>query len=408
MAVVSLLDTDFYKYTMMQVAWKRYRDAQVKFEFFQRDTGQAAPVGAYLDNHALNEEFRRIRWLRLEREELQFLWDTGLFEKDFIEALKMIDLPKIECYIDNDGTLKISTKGAWWQTTLWETIILSTVNEQYNTAMLKNRSSTNLVKARADGLYRLQEKAKTIRNWAPTAAITDFGTRRRFSHEWQGFALEILKREMPENLVGTSNVYWAKELGLKPVGTYAHEMDMVYAGLYCPLTTRELQLAHKYMMNDWEAQYGYQNRIGLTDTWGSDFFFRNFSKEQSIQWAGVRHDSGDPFKFIERVITHYSLLGIDPTQKTIIFSDGLDYQTIIKIHEKCFGRIRHGFGWGTDLMNDCGNLPLSLVVKATEVNGDALVKLSDNLNKAIGDPSTVASYMKMAAYKEQQRKELNS
>lgn len=406
MPVVSLLDVDFYKYTMSQVAWKKYRDAHVKFEFFQRNTGQAAPVGTYLNAYKLRTEFIRIQSYALNSSELGFLWGTLLFDKDYLEALKFLDLPPVNVVIDENGNLKISTQGAWWKVTLWETIILSTVNEMYNAQKVVN-SGHNIVKSRADGLYRLQQKSERISVYAPEAPITDFGTRRRFSHEWQGFALEILKREMP-GLVGTSNVFWAKELGLKPVGTYAHEMDMIYAGLYYPIKPSELELAHRYMMRDWEEQYPYQQRIGLTDTWGSNFFFSNFSKEQAINWAGVRHDSGDPFEFASRVIRFYEALGIDPTQKTIVFSDGLDDDTIINLYAFCVGRINTAFGWGTDLMNDCGNLPLSIVVKATEVDGNPLVKLSDNLNKAIGGEIDIAAYMNMAGYKAGERKELNS
>lgn len=409
MPIANLLDVDFYKFTMAQVAWRQYRDAQVRFEFFQRDTGQAAPIGTYLKGaYSIRSEVERIRSMSFDHEMLRFLWDTSLFEKDFLDALKFLDLPPVDVNIDPNGNLTMVTQGAWWKVTFWETILLATVNEMYNARRVE-QTGHNIVKARADGLYQLQRKAEKAGIWAPSAHITDFGTRRRFSHEWQGFALEILKRELgSEMLVGTSNVFWAKELGLKPVGTYAHEMDMVYAGLYYPIKPSELELAHRYMMRDWENQYPYAQRIGLTDTWGSDFFFRTFSKEQAINWAGVRHDSGNPFQFIETTIRFYQNLGIDPTQKTIIFSDGLDVDTIIKIHEQCFGRIQHGFGWGTDLMNDCGNLPLSLVMKATQVDGNPLVKLSDNLNKAIGSELDIAAYVNMAHYTPQERKELNS
>ena len=405
MPVVSLLDVDFYKYTMMQVAWKHYRDAQVKYEFFERDTGHGAPIGTYLNAYGLITDFVAVQSMHLSPHDINFLDKTNLFENDFLKALASLDLPNVNVAIDANGNLKVWTEGAWWKTMLWETIILSTVNEKYNAIRVEQSGRTH-VEAISDGITRLYHKMQFIRD--DGLFITDFGTRRRFSHEWQGLALDLMKKTLRGHLAGTSNVYWAKTLGLKPVGTYAHEMDMVYAGLYYPIKPTELELAHRYMMRDWESMYPYEQRIGLTDTWGSDFFFCNFSKEQAINWAGVRHDSGDPYKFGHRVLDFYQLLGIDATQKTIIFSDSLDWETIVRLYRTFEDRIRMGFGWGTDLMNDCGIMARSLVVKATQVDGNPLVKLSDNLNKAIGSEWDIAAYMNMSQYTEQKRKELTS
>jgi nicotinate phosphoribosyltransferase len=403
---------------MMQVAWRNYRDAQVKYEFFERDTGHAAPVGTYLNAYGLRTAFINVQSMKLSNEDLRFLRDTNMFEEDFLDALMYLDLPPVDVNIDPNGNLSISTTGQWWKVMLWETIILSTVNEQYN-AIRVEQSGRNPVEAISDGITRLYGKLERMQHnfRAYDFTLSDFGTRRRYSHEWQGLALDLTKKALPSSMVtregnplfaGTSNVYWAKTLGLKPIGTYAHEMDMVYAGLYYPIKPSELELAHRYMMRDWESQYPYAMRIGLTDTWGSDFFFRNFSKEQSINWAGVRHDSGDPYEFIRRVVDHYKLLGIDPKTKRIVFSDGLNADEISRILHEGWGKIQMSFGWGTDLMNDCGILPRSLVVKATRADYNPLVKLSDNLNKAIGSELDIAAYVNMAHYVPQERKELTS
>ena len=201
-----------------------------------------------------------------------------------------------------------------------------------------------------------------------------------------------LRDEAPENLIGTSNVAWAHELGIAPIGSYAHEMDMVYAGL-ADRPGGDLRGSHAQMLDDWHALYGDNVSIALTDTFGSAFFFDALTTEQGEQWQGLRHDSGDPFAFGETAISWYEAHGIDPRQKTLLFSDGLDLPTIVELNDRFKGRAKLAFGVGTNLTNDLGVPPLNVVMKATSVNGVPTVKLSDDAGKHIGPAGKVAEYV---------------
>ena len=164
--------------------------------------------------------------------------------------------------------------------------------------------------------------------------------------------------------------------------------------------------SHNKFLQDWWEVYGYGLSIGLTDTYGTEFFFSDMTKEQATKWKGLRHDSGDPILFGERAIEFYKNYGIDPKTKMIVFSDGLDIDTIIQIYEHFKDRIKVTFGWGTTLTNDLSIKTLSIVVKAVVANGHGLVKLSDNLNKALGNQEDISLFKEIFDYKNIQTKEL--
>jgi len=209
---------------------------------------------------------------------------------------------------------------------------------------------------------------------------------------------------VPKQLAGTSNVYFAMKFDLKPIGTFAHELDMVYSGIYCG-SDEELRGSHNRVLEDWWNLYGAPLSIALTDTFGSKFFFEDMTKEQAEKWKGLRQDSGDPIEFGERAVKFYESHGIDPKTKLIVFSDGLDVFTIVKLAEHFKGRINVTFGWGTNLTNDVGFDTLSLVVKAVEANGKPLVKLSDNLAKAMGPAKVVERFKRVFGYTNTDSKE---
>ena len=207
--------------------------------------------------------------------------------------------------------------------------------------------------------------------------------------------------ECPDNFVGTSNVWMSNEIGMQPIGTFAHELPMIYAGIADAIGL-DIADSHSRMLDVWQETFGDDLSTALTDTFTSEFFFESFTKEQAEQYKALRHDSGDPFEFTDRVIEFYKGNDIDPQSKTIVFSDGLDLDTIIALQDHCKDKINAVYGWGTNLMNDMGPAvkPLNIVMKATRVDlptGESaeLVKLSDDEGKHTGPPEQIKKYQEI-------------
>ncbi len=394
MIIESLLDLDFYKLTMAQLVWRRFADWPVAYGLTNRTKKvRLAEVVAERD---LRRELDMVRRLRFTKRELAWLRESqylkrGFFGDGFLDFLKDLRLPPYELAV-KDGQFELAVRGRWCEVILWETLILSIVNELYNRQLVRREKISPKIVA-LDGEVRLRRKLQDLRRDAPGVRFIEFGTRRRFSREWQGETLRLIVRHAPEMLLGTSNVDQARRLGLKPIGTFAHELYMIRAA--AAKDDAELLGSHNAVIRDWWEEYGEPLSIALTDTFGSDFFFRDFTSDQARAWRGLRQDSGDPFAFGERTIGFYAGLGIDPRSKTVVFSDGLDAKTIIALQQRFAGRLQVVYGWGTNLTNDCGYPALSLVVKATEACGRPTVKLSDNLAKAMGPAAEVERYKRV-------------
>jgi len=315
---------------------------------------------------------------------------SGTFAPEFLVWLRDgFRLSDIAVGVDPaTAQFRIEVSGPWSQVTLWETMVLAIVNELYYREV-EWRSGRQRTESYQEGRSRLERKLSVVRVH-PDIRIVEFGTRRRFRKDWQRYVVGrcMTALSSPLQLLGTSNVLLAKESGLHPIGTFAHELDMVYSGIY----RDRLRRSHYTMLRDWWRGYGETLSIALTDTYTSDFFFEDFTTEQARAWRGLRQDSGDPFAFADKAIAFYERHDVDPMMKTIIFSDGLDVEKIVRIADHCRGRVGYAFGWGTDLTNDVGFRPLSLVMKATRANGHGLVKLSDNLAKAQGSPEDIALF----------------
>ena len=204
----------------------------------------------------------------------------------------------------------------------------------------------------------------------------------------------MLAQEIPQQFLGTSNTAMAMQYGLLPMGTLAHEMYMVMAGMMAD-NDATIRASHNRVLQEWWDEYGWGLSIALTDTYGSDFFFRDMTAAAGAAWKGLRQDSGDPMAFGEKAIAFYERHGVDPRDKLLVFSDGLDLGTIIKLADHFAGRIRVSFGWGTNLTNDLGLEALSLVIKVVEANGRRTVKLSDNLAKATGEGHDIERYKRI-------------
>ncbi len=389
MIINSLLDTDYYKYTMGQFAWKYYPNVKVKYAFINRSKVKLAKS---IHVHELIEELDHVKNLKLTLDELNYLNSLGIFSKDYLIFLSTLKIPPV--YVsEEDGELIIETQGLWSEAIFWETFILSIVNEMH----YKSYGNTPIgyLGILQDNLVPKIDKIK-----ANPFKFVEFGTRRRFSTDIQGTVINMLENSLYDEqaLIGTSNVYLAKMLDLKPIGTFAHELPMVCAGLNDE-SLYTLEHSHDKMLSYWYFMYGEDLSIALTDTFGTDFFFKDFSQEKAEQWKGLRQDSGDPIEFGKKAIKFYKDKGIDPKEKIIVFSDALNIDKIYEIEKAFKGKIQTIFGWGTNLTNDVGAVPLSIVVKATQANGKSLVKLSDNTAKALGKPKIIEKYKRAFGYK---------
>lgn len=395
----SLLDIDYYKLTMGQVAFRYFLNVPVAYAFMNRTRGICLP--AFVDEDELRAELAGVQTLKFTTDELDFLRESahiprGLFSEEFLGFLARLRLPDLAVAAEGP-TFRIEVEGAWPEAILWETLILSVVTELYQRSLLRQRG-ISVQAAWAEGERRLARKIELIRQ-EPRIQFSDFGTRRRFSRDWHGHVLGILAGELPDQFIGTSNVLLARELGLRPIGTIAHEMDMIFSGIFHG-SDDEIRASHRKVLEVWWEQYGEAMSIALTDTYGSDFFFQNFTPDQARAWRGLRHDSGDPIAFGEKAIAFYQGLGIDPRTKQLVFSDGLEVETMRKVVRRLGDRVQVLFGWGTNLTNDVGFDPPSLIVKPIRSCGHGVAKLCDNLDKATGSPEDIERLMRIFGYPE--------
>ncbi|WP_211227903.1 nicotinate phosphoribosyltransferase [Spirochaeta cellobiosiphila] len=372
--IKSLLDNDLYKFTMQQAVHALYPRAEVKYVFINR-ANTKFPIGFDL---RLKEEIKKMEELSLSEEEYLYLKDTCYFLTPvYLEFLKYYRYNSEEVHVSIDeGELKISIEGPWFRTILWEVPLMALVSELYfsitepDLFSLKEQHSRNIEKS-----IRLRDVG---------AQFVDFGTRRRFSADNHEQVLRDIISVPHHTFQGTSNVLFAKELGVKPIGTHAHEWFMYHAA------QNGYRLANKTALDAWTQAYQGSLGIALTDTYTSDFFLNSFDSVKSRLFDGVRHDSGDPIEFTEKMLAHYKKHHIDPTTRTIVFSDGLDTDEVIRIKDYCAGKIRPSFGIGTHLTNDVGPKSLNMVIKLSKCRQDdqsqwiPVVKLSDSPGKHTG------------------------
>lgn len=389
---------DYYKPTMSQLEYEQLATAEVTFTFKNRGKQRLTD---YVSPDQLQERLDQLRqngWAQDEINYLRGLKTTDsepVFTNDFLGYISESGLPEVEIRIDEETSdLAVETTGPAPLVTFWETVVMSEVNELYFEEYVK-ACGLDILEVYDEGDQRLSEKIALLQS-RPDIKFADFGTRRHFSLRWQRHVIERLANECPDNLIGTSNLAFAESLGIKPIGTFAHELPMIYAGI-AEATEADVRTSHSQMLRDWIDRYP-DLGIALTDTFGSEFFFSDFTPEQADKFRGLRHDSGDPIEFGEQVIRFYQGLGIDPTTKTIVFSDGLDIDTIVHLQDHFKGRINTVYGWGTTLTNDLGLPALNIVMKATRVRlpktsqEAELVKLSDNEGKHTGPEQKVKEY----------------
>jgi len=379
MIIESLLDTDLYKFTMMQVVLHHFPAAQVEYRFKCRNRG--VDLRPYVDD--IRAGVRDLCRLRFAPAELEYLRSWRFFKSDFVDLLKLFQLDErfiAVTPLGDDGDIDISIRGPWLHTILFEVPVLAIVSEVYN-------RHAHPAPDLEEGRRRLAHKTALINDVRdPAFRIADYGTRRRFSYAWQNEVVGTLKRGIGPKFVGTSNVKLALDHGLTPLGTMAHEYLQA-----CQAVGPRLRDSQVYAFNTWSREYRGDLGIALSDVFGMDAFLRDFDLFFCKLFDGVRHDSGDPFEWGEKLIAHYQRMRIDPRTKTMVFSDSLNVPLAIRLFDYFRGRSQIAFGIGTNLTNDLGYEPLSIVIKMTRCNGQPVAKISDEPSKAMDyDPSYVA------------------
>ena len=374
----SILDNDFYKFTMQHAVVKLFPHAKARYQFINRGRHAFPPGFA----EALTREVQKMALMQLTREEKTFLRVNCPYLNpsylDFLEGYRYD--PAEVCIRQEGGRLSISIEGHWYRTILWEVPLMSLVSELYYKLSALSRWSDEQV------IATTKEKMKKLSDLGITVA--DFGTRRRHSYEVQRLVVQALQAYGRPGFIGTSNVHFAMMNQTKTIGTHAHEWFMFHAAKY------GFKMANAMSLENWVEVYRGDLGIALSDTYTTASFFSAFDKKFAKLFDGVRHDSADPIAFAEMTIAHYKALNIDPLSKTIIFSDALNYEKVAKIVGYCSGKIGMSFGIGTNLTNDVGLQPLNIVIKMSEALPEnepwiPVVKLSDEKGKYTGDPHMI-------------------
>ncbi len=399
--VRSLIDTDFYKLLMCQSVFRNKPDTRVTFSLINRS--KDVPLAELIDEGELREQLDHIRSLSLSRGESTWLRGNTfygkrqMFRPDFMEWFEQLRLPPYHLERRGDQ-YELTFEGSWPEVMLWEIPALAVLMELRGRAVLNTMGKFELQVLYARAMTRVWEKIEAMRD-IKDLSIADFGTRRRHSYLWQDWCVQAMQEGLGNAFTGTSNCKIAMTRELEAIGTNAHELPMVYAAL--AENDAELAQAPYDVLSDWHEEHEGNLRIILPDTFGTRGFLDK-APDWLAGWTGIRVDSGDPAEAAELAIGWWKERGEDPSEKRVIFSDGLDVETIRTLHEQFSGRVNVSFGWGTLLTNDFRNLvpddrlaPFSLVCKAVSANGKPTVKLSDNPNKAMGPEHEIERYKRV-------------
>ena len=387
MIIKSFLDNDQYKFSMGQFVLHRFPSANVEYDFSLRSKGvNLAPFA-----EEIREEIDKLADLYLTDAEYKFVKEKcPYFTQDYLDWLRTsgrLD-PKryVHSGVDRDGKFYLTIKGKWLDTILYEVPILAIISEIWH-----RPGNQQLFKA---PYVPIETKTDMIENEAPDMSILEFGTRRRNSFNEQLSVIASMQQRIPNVLKATSNMHIARILGLTPGGTMAHEMFQCAQALY-PITTH-----HEDLMFDWYSEFGSYLDCALSDTLGHKYFLTRFNKNYVNMYDGTRQDSGDPFVYGDDIWNHYRRYGIDPKTKYVVFSDSLDIPKAIKLHNAYKDDIGVRFGIGTNLTNDCGVVPISMVIKVQMCNNVPVVKISDSEGKTMCRDKNYMEYMKEFVRKE--------
>ena len=395
--IVSLLDTDLYKFNMNQVMFHKHTNLNGVYMFKCRNK-DVVFTQEMVDE--INAQIDHLCTLTFTDEELDYLASLRFIKSDYVEFLRLwrplrryVNCFKAdEFYLNDDedranvasNGMVLMVEGPLFAAMQFEIYLLEIVNEVYFRMKYDYLDLLNSAQA------ALEDKCQALIDGTYTFKFAEFGCRRRLSREWQDHVLKNLLKT--GKCVGTSNVYLAMKYGIKPIGTYAHEYVQMYQGV----KGVTLAYTNKMAMDEWFEEYQGDNGTALTDTLGTDLFLMDFTKLQAMCYTGVRHDSGDPFAWGEKIIAKYEEYGIDPKTKTLLFSDGLDFDKAQEIYDYFKDRINVSFGIGTYLTNDTAVGALNIVIKLQYVNGHPVAKLSDNPAKTMCQDEDYITYLRNA------------
>ncbi len=384
--ISQLLETDLYKFTMWQAMLHRHPQTQAEYTFVCRNQ-PAYPLADLLAE--VERELDHLCSLSFQPAELDYLRGLRFIKPDFVDFLRIFRFQRgfIQARAEG-GQLRIVARGPQVHVMAFEIYVLAIVNELYF-----RRLQTPAVLE--EGRRRLAAKVERLRAFGAGALkrhpfeFFDFGLRRRFSGAWQREVVATLQREVPQYFKGTSNVLLARDLGLVPIGTMAHEYLQTYQALGVRLRDHQ-----KAALEDWVQEYRGDLGTALTDVIGMDAFLADFDLYFAKLFDGLRHDSGDPVAWGEKALAHYASLRIDAHGKRLVFSDGLDMDRALSLYCHFADRTQLGFGIGTSLSNDLGPTPLNIVMKLTECNGQPVAKLSDSPGKTLCEDRTFLAYLR--------------
>jgi nicotinate phosphoribosyltransferase len=381
----SLLENDFYTFTVWQMAFHQLPDIDVEYAFKCRNDVDLLPF-----KDEIEQEISNFCTLKFTEEELSYLRNISFIQPNFVEYLEDFRPKKRHIKVEEiNGKLSITIKGSWLNTIIFEVPILAIVNEVYF------RNTTDLERALSKGrlvLKHKMHKIDKIQSYGKDISFqfADFGMRRRYSSIWHDEVVRTLVNNLPFNFIGTSNVFLAKRYKIIQIGSMSHQLIQVGQGL----NKIRLSESQKYMLDMWVKEYRGNLGIALSDTLGFDAFLNDFDLFFAKLYDGCRHDSGDPFVWGEKLIAHYKKLKIDPTTKTAVFSDGLTVPLALDLFTHFCGRIKTSFGIGTNLTNDCSYDPLQIVIKLVRVNGHPVAKISDSPGKGMCEDTDYLKYLK--------------
>ncbi|BAM99706.1 nicotinate phosphoribosyltransferase [Blattabacterium cuenoti] len=376
--VSSLLDNDFYKFTMQNAVIKLFPLVKAKYEFINR--GQHSFPKNF--DKILRENLNKMAYLKLSNEERVYLEKyCPYLDSSYLDFLNKYQYNPKEVNIFQKGeNIKMHIEGLWSRTILWEVPIMSIISELYykltGSQSISEKKITDMTKEKLKKYKKLQVK------------IGEFGTRRRYSYKVHKLVLETLKEEGEPFFIGSSNVHLSHIFSIKPIGTQGHEWIMFHAAKY------GFNIADRIAMENWINIYQSNLGIALSDTYTSPIFFKNFNKKLSSIFQGVRHDSGDPLSFAKETIKHYKKFKINPIKKKILFSDNLDPSKVAYISSFCKNQINTYFGIGTDFTNDVGVPSMNIVIKMIkaipEKKWTSVVKLSNVQEKSTGNKNMIS------------------
>ena len=380
--VQSLLDTDLYKFNMDQVIFHKHTDLCGQYYFKCRNKGvtftpeMAAEIDAQIDH---------LCSLRFTKEELDYLRSIRFIKNDYVEFLRLYHPIRdyVTVSLSEAGELSIVVDGPLFSAMQFEIFLLEIVNEVYF------RFACDYDALLASARERLDDKIRKLNDGTYTFSFAEFGCRRRLSREWED---EVVRRLVTEtkSCVGTSNVFLAMKYNVTPIGTYAHEFVQMYQGI----DSIPLAYTNHYAMKDWYDEYNGDNGTALTDTITTDLFLLDFTRSNVNNYNGVRHDSGDPYEWGEKIIAHYKKYGADPRTKLLLFSDSLDFDRAQKLYDYFREKAKVSFGIGTFVSNDTCAEALNIVIKLQYVNGRPVAKLSDTPGKAMCRDTEYLEYLK--------------